>query len=139
MIAEANRRISMRVYPKRKCVHCGDSYVPHDRRQQYCRPQHKIDAGNDRRRLLNQTRFLNEKYLRKIDWILEKLESRMKKIKKKTVTLEELFLQDINSLDICVELGQGDNDRIIKWYYNYGLQAVNLEATVFKIIKRINN
>jgi hypothetical protein len=132
----ATQRISKRTYPPRKCVHCGDSYIPHDYRQLYCCEQHRIDANNDKRREENHTRFINEKKLRRIEKTLETLALRMKSWKIKTITIRDLLLAGIDRIDILVEQAQSDTNELIHWFYDFGIQAVNKEATEFKIIKR---
>lgn len=136
MLPETKTRFSNRVYPERKCLHCGFSFVPKDRRQLYCSKQHKIDAGNDKRILMNRTRFRNEKHLRTIDRTLEALEARMTKLKLKTISLNELLLAGIDRFDLLVEQSQGENNVIIRWFYEYGLQVVDQKATIFRIVKK---
>lgn len=129
-------RKSNRQYPARKCLFCGSSYIPHDFRQKYCCEQHRRNFLNDKRRNENHTRFLDEKHLRSIDRILERLHKRMKELKVNSITLEQLLLMGIQKLDINVATTQTQDNKIVRWFYEYGLQAANEASTEFKISKR---
>lgn len=128
-------RTSNRVYPERKCQHCCKIFTPHDFRQKHCCKQHRIDASNDKRRKENETRFVNEKHLRRNDRILERVYKRMQQLNIPTVFRRELLLLGMDKDKICVEVSQDEKSRLIRRTYQYGLRAVDKDANEFKIIK----
>ena len=127
---------SKRRYSKRKCAHCGKEYIPYDFRQKYCCRQHAVDAANDKRREEKKTRFNNEGQLRKIERVLERLYYRMEQLKIETVTLRELLFAGLDNLHILVEQAQGENNGMIHWYYDYGIQPLDKDGSTFRISKR---
>jgi hypothetical protein len=132
------RRISDRRYPAKNCKNpaCKRIYEPHDRRQEYCTSQCRINAGNDKRYQANQTRFSDEKQTRLNNKILESLWNRLSNEKPKHVYksfLEwERFKFDTQSL-----IRKNDKSgQTILWYYDYGLELVDEKQNLFEIHKK---
>jgi hypothetical protein len=129
---ESNRR-----YPLKKCANClcGNQFIPTDARQLYCCGQCGIDARNDRRKELNSTRFLDEKKLRNYDLILEKLYSKMEKLKLESITIQDLTLAGIDDDTLLVEMAKNEKNAIL-WIYDYGTTPASQGLPHIKICKR---
>jgi hypothetical protein len=131
---------SKRRYPKKKCVNpvCEEWFIPTDFRQLYCCSQCLINAANDRRRVLKDTRYHNEQLLGQYDNILETLYYRVEKLKLKSVTWRDLALAGIDKKTVHTELVRGE-EGVINWVYDYGLMAADKEGINMKIQKRENS
>src|SRR5689334_3971739 len=132
------RRISNRRYPERKCKNpaCTSKFEPHDRRQEYCEPQCRVNANNDKRFLANNTRFKDEKQARLNNKILEsiwkKLNDQKQKLVERSILEWEKFKFDSQVL-INRNSKSGMN---ILWYYDFGIELVDKSRNLFEIHKK---
>jgi len=110
--------------------------MPHDRRQWYCETQCRINANNDKRYLLNNSRFLEEKQTRVNNKILEltwmKLADQKRKLVSKTILEWEKFKFDSQAL---TRKNKNTNLNIL-WFHDYGLEYVDQINQIFEIHKR---
>ena len=131
-------RISNRRYPSQKCKNpaCKTLFEPHDRGQEYCGPQCRINANNDKRHLANNTRFVDEKQARLNNKILESIWRRLLNDKKKLISqgiLEwEKFKFDSQA---SIKKNTQSNNNIL-WYYDYGLELVDPSKKLFELHRR---
>ncbi len=130
-----SKRISKRVYPKRKCKQCTSEFVPHDAREVYCCEQHRIDYNNDLRRLkdaplkdLNAKMVNNEKILKKFYEVLQGL-------KQELLSIDFLIL-DKYDFNVPCETSINKVGNKIEWLLSYGLEGVDQKKRLFKIHKR---
>ncbi len=128
---------SNRRYPQTTCINpeCKVKYIPHDRRQRYCSKQCRINAGNNRKYLENQTRYKNEKEIRRIDKILENfLKSR--EYQRNGMQISQMRLQDERvDLNLCTQIEKRGN-MYVRWYYRYGLEPKTSDCSQFGIHER---
>jgi len=129
---------SNRIYPKKLCINpeCKKSFIPHDRRQNYCSAQCRNNFFNDRRHEENQTKYKDEGVLREMDKKLGKIYEKNVMINQTYVSLEVLKYEGIDP-NLCVRTVQNDlTKQAIRWYYSYGLEIKDTERKTFLIHKR---
>ena len=131
------KRISKRMYPPIPCKHCGEEFIPHDKRQEFCHPQHKSDYNNDKRRITNAPfKELNAR-LKINEAILKKIHTRISEEK-----LNDSFhisLLQYERFDFTIFHERGENPGTkneINWFFFYGLEAMNAEHKTFIVRKR---
>ena len=132
------KRISNRKYPLRECKKkgCNTSFIPTDRRQLYCCPQHRIDHNNDERtirsmpaRAINEINGANHQ-------ILEKLYNILKEKNQLTSVVGELLTYLGYNWQFATDRTRNikTNGEII-WSYHFGLEG-NPDAKTFTIHER---
>jgi hypothetical protein len=132
------RRLSNRRYTTRKCKNtaCNIKFEPHDRRQEYCEPQCRINANNDKRHLENATRFNDEKQARFNNKVLNTIWNRLLYQKQKRVNgyiLEwEKFVFESQAM-ITIN---NKTRRNILWYHDYGLELLDPDKRIYELHKK---
>lgn len=132
------RRISNRRYPTKKCKNpaCKIDFEPHDRRQEYCEPQCRINANNDKRHLTNSSRFSDEKQARVNNKILESIWTRLTNEKQKLVS-QAILEWEMFKFDSQALLKKNTKtDRPIMWFYDYGLELIDSSKKIFELHKK---
>lgn len=132
------RRISNRLYPSKKCKNpgCEADFDPHDRRQEYCEPQCRINANNDKRFEANNTRFSDEKQVRVNHRILETIWKKMLNHKQKLVDRSILEWEKFKFDSQAMIMKNSKSGNSILWYYDYGLELVDPTRNLFEIHKK---
>ncbi len=133
-----SRRISNRRYPARKCKNpaCKEGFVPHDRRQEYCEPQCRINANNDRRFEANKTRFSDEKQVRLNNRILEALWKKMQGQKQKLIHKSILEWEKFRFDSQAMIVKNTITGNSILWYYDYGLELTDQTRKLYELHKK---
>lgn len=131
---------SKRTYPQRICknANCthGKYYTPHDARQVWCCPPCGVEAYNDGRSKLNNSKFLPEKQLRIYDKLLGKLYAQYEK--NNHCLVHKLILQH-EQLDPSLNVEQQTNTQTgqqVKWYYEFGIEIHPTSKEHFIIHKK---
>ncbi len=120
-ISRSKRRYPERICKNKNCNH-GKRYIPTDFRQEYCCPSCGEDAGNDRRRELNNSTFQHEKQLRLID---KKLSVLFNKYEINGYCQLQKNLLQHEVIDISLGVQQGINTltkQKVNWLYEYGTE-----------------
>jgi len=132
------KRISNRRYISRECKNpaCKISFEPHDRRQEYCEVQCRINANNDRRFEANNTRFSDERQVRLNNKILETLWKKMQDKKQKLVPRGLLEWEKFKFDSQAMIMRNNKSGNSILWYYDYGLELVDPAKNLFEIHKK---
>ncbi len=133
-----SRRVSNRRYQEQKCKNpaCQISFQPHDRRQEYCEPQCRVNASNDRRFEANNTRFIDEKQVRKNNRILESIWRKLPWNKQKLVTKSMLEFEKLKFESHAMIRKNSKSGNSICWYHDYGLELVDQTRNLFEIHKK---
>ena len=131
-------RISNRRYSEKECKNpaCKVRFKPHDRRQEYCETQCRINASNDRRFEANNTRFSDEKQVRVNNRILENLWKKMQDIKQKQVPRGLLEWEKFKFDSQAMVVKNSKTGNSIFWYYDYGLELVDPTRKIYEIHKK---
>ena len=131
-------RVSNRRYPSQKCKNpaCEILFEPHDRRQEYCERQCRINANNDKRHFENQTRFIQERQTRSNNKILASAWEKLKNQKDKLVKRSNLEWDRFNFQTQALIKKNTKTGRNILWYHDYGLELVDGAGNVFEIHKK---
>jgi hypothetical protein len=132
------RRLSNRRYPATTCKNpvCKTEFEPHDRRQQYCESQCRINANNDKRFHANKTRFSDEKQARLNNRILESIWTKLAGQKQKLVEMQILEWEQFQFSGQAVTTKNAKTNNSIRWYYDYGLELVNHAKKLFEIHRK---
>jgi hypothetical protein len=132
------RRISNRRYPTTTCKNpaCEIEFEPHDRRQEYCEPQRRINANNDKRHFENNSRFSDEKQTRLNNKILASAWEKLKNKKEKHVARINLEWDKFNFQTQASIKKNTKTGRNILWYHDYGLELIDPAGTLFEIHKK---
>jgi hypothetical protein len=130
------RRISNRTYPPRYCVKpdCNNEFIPNDARQKYCCEQHRIDANNDKRRIINEIEAGFTKRAKNNERILIKICSSPLYLKYKCINHwilehEGYDFETFHYLEFDVETGFE-----IQFCYKHGILLIDAEKKYFKVI-----
>jgi hypothetical protein len=114
-----------RIHPPRKCKKegCEVAFVPTKTNQEYCCPQHQIDAGNDRQRLRNKPLKDHNNKLLHNENVLKKMYNQ-KMLDKSFETNMNLLKYEGFHFDICTtrEINKVSN-RPIYWCFEYGIEG----------------
>lgn len=130
-----NKRISKRVYAKRKCKQCGVEFIPHDARELYCGEQHRIDYNNDLRRSKDApVKDLIAKMVSN-QMILKKFYEVLQDHKQELISIDFLIL-DKYDFKTPSEVSISKSGNKIEWQFSYGLEGVDANSRLFKIHKR---
>jgi hypothetical protein len=132
------KRISNRRYPPKTCKNpaCEVEFDPHDRRQEYCERQCRINANNDKRHLENNSRFSDEKQARLNNKILESAWEKLKNKKEKNVERVNLEWDKFNFQTHASIKKNNKTGRNILWYHDYGLELIDPAGNLFEIHKK---
>ncbi len=126
---------SNRFYPKKKCKHCMDDFIPSDAREKYCCVQHRIDYNNDLRRLNNAPLENITQGLKKNEAILKKGYLFMQEHKNDAIAID--FLQyDGYDFDMPYKSSKSKTGNKIEWQLSYGLEGIDKGNKLFKIHKQ---
>ena len=130
------RRISNRTYPPRYCVKpdCNIEFIPYDARQKYCCEQHRIDANNDKRKIINEIEEGFKKRAKNNERILIKICSsplylKYKYINRWILQHEGYDFETFHYLEYDEETG-----REIQFCYKHGILLTDAEKKHFKVI-----
>jgi hypothetical protein len=131
-------RISNRRYPEKECKNlaCKARFEPHDRRQEYCEPQCRINANNDKRFEANNTRFNDEKQARVNNNILASIWRKLLNQKQKFVYKNILEWEKFQFDSQAMIMQNSKTGNTILWYYDYGLELVDQTCNIFEIHKK---
>ena len=132
------RRTSNRRHPPIKCKNpaCQIIFEPHDLRQEYCEPQCRINANNDKRHLEDKSRFSDEKQTRLNNSILESAWNKLAGQKQRRVTRANLEWDQFYFQSQAMITKNAKTGRNILWYHDYGLELVDPVAGEFEIHKK---
>ncbi len=129
------KRQSNRIYAPRNCKKpdCNISFIPTDKRQDFCRPQHRIDFNNDLRTLKEQPLKLLGKKLYHNQEILKKIHSSLAANDRTAFSIQLLQYELYNFgiyTDRSINTHSGNE---IEWNYNYGIEVNDTQKKTFII------
>ena len=126
-------KFSNRVYPTRICPQGNHEFKPHDARQKFCCPQHRIDYNNDKQKQKNKHDKLMTAAIKSNYGILQKIRSsnlyeRYGKIMQDVLDYEGYDFSQYHQKVVNVKNGHD-----VLMIYNYGLECINMERGEFII------
>jgi hypothetical protein len=131
------RRISNRTYPPRYCVKpdCNNEFIPNDARQKYCCEQHRIDANNDKRKIINEIEAGFNRQVKYNKLVMIKIEKsdfykKSGKVSKSLLLYEGFDFSYFHKQQIDSEI-----NREIIICYDYGLILIDSKNDNYKIVK----
>ncbi len=136
-----NKHRSKRTYPERDCENpnCGfeQRFIPHDRRQKFCREQCRINFYNDRRHNDNRTVFKDEKSLRQFDKRLDKIYKAFVNKDGYCQVWKGIFSYERINVSLLVQEQQNTTTGgKVKWFYKYGTELHPTDTNYFIIHKK---
>lgn len=128
-------RPSRRRYPPKNCKKpdCSKLYIPTNKRQEFCCPQHRIDYNNDQRDLKELPFKLLSKKLAHNQAVLKRIYASLNVHKQNSFTIQLLQYDNYNfgfNTDRSVNTDTGNE---IEWNYNYGLEGKDVVKKTFII------
>ena len=121
--------------PNPLCINDG-IFEPHDRRQKFCETQCRINYNNDIRYQENNTTFINEKNLRRIENSLRKIYNTYVGDNGYCVVPKGIFQYE--KIDVMLLIQEFKSDltgQKVKWYYDYGIELHPDDADYYIIYK----
>ena len=128
-------RPSNRIYPPRNCKkpECAQIFVPTDKRQEFCIPQHRVDYNNDLRTVKEEPLKIHGKKLAHNHAVLMKIYSSLK-INDQTSFSLQLLQYELYNFGIFTERSiNKDTNNEIEWIYNYGIEVKDADKRNFII------
>jgi hypothetical protein len=133
--SKVKTRLSNRVYPPRKCKKsdCEINFIPTDKRQEFCTPQHRIDHNNDLRAEKEKPLKLLGKMLAHNLSVLKKIQSSLA-ANNQTVFSIQLLQYELYNFGIYTDKSINKNtDNEIEWNYDYGIEVKEADKKTFII------
>ncbi len=133
------KRTPKRRYLPKSCLQCLESFIPIDKRQKFCNSQCRIDFNNDKRcredapaQTLKKQLVLNEKCLKKG---FEHLTKTGEELINMSYLIYDGFNPNIYS-EAYINTTLGTT---VLWSLDFGIEGINKEKTIVKILKKINH
>lgn len=132
---------SKRTYPMMLCFNLlcefDKEFIPHDRRQIFCCKQCRINWHNDKQAEENAVRYADEKVLRAIEKILEKLYHRYVVGSYCMVRKDYFAHEEIDIIHYVVKKGLNPlTGSEISWFYGYGVTRDVKHTDYYLILKK---